>query len=84
MAEESKPRKLGRGLSALFGEESESDAEAARKPSRTVAIGQIHPGRYQPRRVFDDEKLAGLVELAVDQGAYLQGGRGRLGRLGWL
>jgi len=68
MAEESKPRKLGRGLSALFGEESESDAEAARKPSRTVAIGQIHPGRYQPRRVFDDEKLAGLVESIRDKG----------------
>jgi ParB family transcriptional regulator, chromosome partitioning protein len=68
MAEESKPRKLGRGLSALFGEESESDAEAARKPSRTVAIGQIHPGRYQPRRVFDDEKLAGLVDSIRDKG----------------
>ena len=68
MAEESKPRKLGRGLSALFGEESESDAEAARKTSRTVAIGQIHPGRYQPRRVFDDEKLAGLVDSIRDKG----------------
>jgi ParB family chromosome partitioning protein len=68
MAEESKPRKLGRGLSALFGEESESDAEAARKPSRMVAIGQIHPGRYQPRRVFDDEKLAGLVDSIRDKG----------------
>jgi ParB family transcriptional regulator, chromosome partitioning protein len=63
-----KPRKLGRGLSALFGEESESDAEAARKPSRTIAIGQIHPGRYQPRRVFDDEKLAGLVDSIRDKG----------------
>jgi ParB family chromosome partitioning protein len=68
MAEEGKPRKLGRGLSALFGEESESDAEAARKPSRTIAIGQIHPGRYQPRRVFDDEKLAGLVDSIRDKG----------------
>jgi ParB family transcriptional regulator, chromosome partitioning protein len=65
---ETKPRKLGRGLSALFGEESESDAEAARKPSRTIAIGQIHPGRYQPRRVFDDEKLAGLVDSIRDKG----------------
>ena len=68
MAEEGKPRKLGRGLSALFGEDVESDAEAARKPSRTVAIGQIHPGRYQPRRVFDDEKLAGLVDSIRDKG----------------
>ena len=68
MAEEGKPRKLGRGLSALFGEETESDAEAARKPSRTIAIGQIHPGRYQPRRVFDDEKLAGLVDSIRDKG----------------
>jgi len=65
---ETKPRKLGRGLSALFGEDTAADAEAARKPSRTVAIGQIHPGRYQPRRVFDDEKLAGLVESIRDKG----------------
>lgn len=55
------------GLSALLGDGSSSDAEA-RKQTRTVPIELVHPGRYQPRRTFDSEKLAGLVASIRDKG----------------
>ncbi len=55
------------GLSALLGDNAPAEAEG-RKPTRTVPIEQVHPGRYQPRRVFDPEKLAGLVASIKDKG----------------
>jgi ParB family transcriptional regulator, chromosome partitioning protein len=58
---------LGMGLSALLGDNAPTEAEG-RKPTRTVPIEQVHPGRYQPRRVFDPEKLAGLVASIRDKG----------------
>jgi ParB family transcriptional regulator, chromosome partitioning protein len=58
---------LGMGLSALLGDSSPADAEA-RKATRTVPIELVHPGRYQPRRAFDPEKLAGLVASIRDKG----------------
>lgn len=64
---EGKRRSLGKGLSALFGDEAPDDAET-RKATRTVPIAYIHPSRYQPRRIFDPEKLAGLVQSIRDKG----------------
>jgi ParB family chromosome partitioning protein len=62
-------RRLGRGLSALFGDEdSATDAVEARRPTRSVPVEFIHPGRYQPRRNFDPESLAGLVESIRSKG----------------
>lgn len=75
MMEESKrsdpPRRtsLGRGLSALFGEATEEEAgvEMSRAP-KPVPVEFVHPGRYQPRRRFDEETLSGLVDSIREKG----------------
>jgi ParB family chromosome partitioning protein len=58
---------LGMGLSALLGDNGPPEAEG-RQATRMVPIELVHPGRYQPRRVFDPEKLAGLVASIRDKG----------------
>ncbi len=63
MADESKKRNLGRGLSALLGEDVDAAVAAAASHSqRTVPIEQLSPGRYQPRRFFDDTEIAELAD----------------------
>ncbi len=69
MSEIGKRRGLGMGLSALLGQDSDPVIRPeAREPTRSLSIGQIYPGRYQPRRRFDDDKLAGLVESVREKG----------------
>lgn len=60
---------LGRGLSALFGEATE-DYSALDKvqKNKQVPVEFIHPGKYQPRRHFNDEALQGLVESIREKG----------------
>lgn len=52
----SKERKLGRGLSALFGE------AAAERPAEEVSVEKIIPNPNQPRRHFQEEALQELAE----------------------
>ncbi|HKR20559.1 MAG TPA: ParB/RepB/Spo0J family partition protein [Stellaceae bacterium] len=64
-------RGLGRGLSALLGEDAsapERDTTAPAKGGRSVPIDQIYPGWFQPRRNFDEGELNALVESIVAQG----------------
>ncbi len=66
-------RGLGRGLDALFGDDaavgqSVSETLAAQGPHRTVAVSRLHPGRFQPRRAFDDDAIAELVESIREKG----------------
>lgn len=69
MAEDKKRRNLGRGLSALLGEESEDYAELDRlRVSKLVAIESVHPGRYQPRHKVDDESNRGLAQSIIEKG----------------
>ncbi len=59
-------RPLGRGLSALFG-----DAESPSAPTaalRQMPIAMLKPGRFQPRRVFDADEMAALVESVKQRG----------------
>jgi ParB family chromosome partitioning protein len=74
MNDERKParpvRGLGRGLSALLGDEqgaAEADAESARE-RRAVPVERLHRGRFQPRRNFDPEQLTALAESIRAQG----------------
>lgn len=67
MADDGKRRTLGRGLSALFGEDAEAPAEA-RKTTRAIPIEQIRPGRYQPRRHFDPDAIAALAASIREKG----------------
>src|ERR1051325_8241943 len=53
---------LGRGLDALIPRalESEESSEPA-QTNHAVAIDQIRPSAFQPRRIFDEQKLADLA-----------------------
>ena len=62
----SKPPALGRGLSALLG-----DAAAASPTApglRTLQIGAIEPGPFQPREAMDETTLAELAASIREHG----------------
>jgi ParB family transcriptional regulator, chromosome partitioning protein len=69
VTEELRRRGLGRGLSALFGDEAaaEGTAEPPRAP-RLIPVEKLHPSRYQPRRHFDPAALDALVDSVRAQG----------------
>jgi ParB family chromosome partitioning protein len=68
-AEDSKRRELGRGLSALLGEESEDYAELDRvRLTKPVPIEFLSPSRFQPRHRFDEGEIQGLVESIRENG----------------
>ncbi len=62
-------RGLGRGLSALFGDD-ETPAAAPQKQDnlRTLPIEQLKPSRFQPRRHFDAENLEALTQSVREKG----------------
>ena len=62
-------RGLGRGLSALFGDD-EAPAAAPQKQDnlRTLPIEQLKPSRFQPRRHFDAESLEALTQSVREKG----------------
>ncbi len=80
---------LGRGLSALLGDEpqapsppppttaagaapapgpSAAELEALRRETFTLPIEFLRPGRFQPRRVFDEEALQQLAQSIREKG----------------
>ncbi|HEX4112180.1 MAG TPA: ParB/RepB/Spo0J family partition protein [Stellaceae bacterium] len=77
MSDERRPlRGLGRGLSALLGDDLQPAPVAAPMTnavtplagSRSVAIEHLHRGRFQPRRQFDPEQIEALAESIRAQG----------------
>lgn len=54
---------LGRGLDAIFHSNPKSDERTT-----TVTPQELRPNPYQPRRVFDDEKMAELVQSVKEHG----------------
>ena len=73
--EKGRPRQLGRGLEALFGEDrtnvAAAEAPAARAGGlglRTVPIAKLIPNPLQPRRYFDDEALRDLTASIREKG----------------
>jgi ParB family transcriptional regulator, chromosome partitioning protein len=68
MSEERK-RGLGRGLSALLGEEAAPAPVAERQAGiRALPVERLRPGRFQPRRTFDEEHMRALAESVAAQG----------------
>ncbi len=59
----SKAKGLGRGLDALLGAD-----EAPKDALTTLAVGQIQPGRYQPRTRMDRAALSELSASIKSQG----------------
>ena len=64
MIEDARRRGLGRGLSALLGEE---DAAPEATP-RTIRIDLLRPGRYQPRHQFDTAGIEALAQSIREKG----------------
>ena len=70
--------RLGRGLSAIFGEDvtsvldeiqqGKTEVEGSKKSE--IEISQIRPNPYQPRRSFDETKLAELAESIKTHGVF--------------
>ena len=84
--EKGRPRQLGRGLEALFGEDRTNLAaaetaviapdgptpgDARANGLRIVPIGKLIPNPLQPRRHFDDAALKDLTDSIREQGILL-------------
>jgi len=63
-----KKKGLGRGLSALFGDEKPKDKQQNIKQSNTVSISDISRNPYQPRQHFNEEKLEELANSIKKKG----------------
>lgn len=64
-----KKRGLGRGLESLLGIEAKVEEVAETSGVlRTLAVGAVAPGRYQPRRHIDPEALEELAASIKAQG----------------
>lgn len=69
MNESPSRRRLGRGLSALLGDDEEDYQELNRSNSlRDLPIEQLQPGQFQPRSHFDDDEMSALVESVRAKG----------------
>ena len=69
MAKQEKPSNLGRGLAALLGDETEDYTSLDRvRTSKQVPVEQLHPGRLQPRKIFDEVAIAALAESIRENG----------------
>lgn len=74
---ESSPR-LGKGLAAIFGEEVDDVLENIQQGNLDehvadrfeVAVDEVKPNPYQPRKKFDDEKIQELSESIKQHGVF--------------
>ena len=67
-----KKRGLGRGLEALLGPKAAAEAPALEAVEgdilRHLPVDSLAPGKYQPRKFWDQDKLAELAESIKAQG----------------
>ena len=63
-----KKKGLGRGLSALFGDEKLKDKPEKNKQSNTISISDLSRNPYQPRQYFSEEKLEELANSIKKNG----------------
>ena len=59
---------LGRGLSALFGDEKPKQKSENNKNFISVSIGDLSRNKYQPRQKFSEEKLKELANSIKKNG----------------
>ena len=66
----SKKKGLGRGLSALFGDQKSESKEQkiSQKKSLSAEITDLRPNKYQPRAHFNEEKLLELANSIKKNG----------------
>ena len=58
---------LGRGLSALFGD-IEQQSESSQVQTNKIPIADLQRNKYQPRTIFDEEKLTELSSSIRENG----------------
>jgi ParB family chromosome partitioning protein len=65
-----RPRGLGRGLSALIGDEvaAVKGEPVAKKDLRSLPVAFLQPGRFQPRMSFDEGPLQELAASIREKG----------------
>ena len=63
-----KKKGLGRGLSALFGDEKPKDKPQEINKSNTVSISDLSRNPYQPRQHFSEQKLEELANSIKKNG----------------
>ena len=51
-----KNKGLGKGLSALFGDQKKSENTDKIQSTKVALIGELARNKYQPRTIFDDKK----------------------------
>ncbi len=68
-ADHSKKTNLGRGLAALFGEETEDYVSLDKvRNAKSVPIEHIHPNKSQPRQVFEPGAMEALATSIAASG----------------
>ncbi len=69
MTPKEEPRRgLGRGLSALIGDENVPVRAEAPKPTRSLPVAFLKPGKFQPRKFFGEDELASLAASIKEKG----------------
>ncbi len=69
MSSEGKRHGLGRGLSALLGDEDGEFASASSEAApRIVPIEHLRPNRFQPRRQMSEDSLRELADSIAAKG----------------
>ena len=68
MAEDTRPRGLGRGLSSLIGDDSPSMKSEIAKGARTIPTAFLKPNRFQPRKNFAEGELHDLANSIREKG----------------
>ena len=63
-----KKKGLGRGLSALFGDDKPKDKKPEISQFSSVAISDLSRNPYQPRQTFSEEKLEELAKSIKKNG----------------
>ena len=72
--ESKKPKRLGRGLNALFGEAANAKDEtplpdsAAGASTKKVPLAHLHPSSLQPRTVFSEDAITELAASIAEKG----------------
>ena len=71
MSDDNKRRNLGRGLSALLGDDPLPTAEGAnegRGPKMVLPVASLTPSPFQPRQVFDEASIDDLAASIRERG----------------
>lgn len=70
-SDDARVRGLGRGLSALLGDDTASGrgaTEARNRGGRSLPVAFLRPNRFQPRKRFTEADLSDLVESIKEKG----------------